>query len=158
MGIKLLGVETVPFDQEILNPFRRPEAICNKWIVKNPITAGRHLGSRSIVRVFDGGADVAIDVTKSHASLFLEHRCCGFLKVAQDKSKISQADPLDIVAQLNHIDVGEPARAMSVHSAISSRHSAKGIKANDLNSGQEFLSQRGHENRGPPPYKSRTRR
>src|SRR5262249_595505 len=110
---------------------------------------GRHVGSGGIVRVLGGGADVAIDVTKSHASLFLEHRCCGFLKVAQDKSKISQADPLDIVAHPNHIDVGEPARAMSVHSAITSRHSAKGIKANELNSGQEFLSQRGHENRGP---------
>ena len=71
MRIKLLRIETVSPDQQILDGLCRPGAIGDKRIVENPIAPRHHVRSRRVVRIFDGRADVTINMAKSHASLLL---------------------------------------------------------------------------------------
>ena len=150
MGIKLLRIETVSLDQDILDRFRRSNAIGSQWIVKYPITAGHHVRSCNVVCVLDGGADITIDMAKSNAPSLLQHRRCGFFEVTLYEGEVLQAEPFDIFAQFGYIDVGKAASAVSVYGPISGRHSSERVKPNHLDARQKSLGQCGHENGRAP--------
>jgi hypothetical protein len=74
MRIKLLRIETVSPDEDILNGFRSSYAIGSKGIVKYPIPAGHHIRPCHVVCVLHGRADITINMAKSYTPPLLQPR------------------------------------------------------------------------------------